>query len=44
MVKNLASVASVRALPNVDILENLDAIQRMSQSGRADGELLAVLQ
>ena len=44
MVKNLASVTSVRALPNVDILENLDAIQRMSQSGRADGELLAVLQ
>ena len=30
--------------PSVDALENLDAIQRMSQPAPADGELLAVLQ
>lgn len=40
------SVALVTAqpLPNVDALENLDTIQRMSQPVHADGELLAALQ
>ena len=37
-------VAVSQPLPSVDALENLDAIQRMSQSGHADGELLAALQ
>jgi len=31
-------------VPSVDALENLDAIQRMSQSAHADTELLAALQ
>ena len=43
LVKNLALVASTRT-PSVDALENLDAIQGMSQSGHADNDLLAVLQ
>ena len=43
LAKNLALVAR-SPLPGVDALENLDAIQRMSQSGHADNELLAVLQ
>ena len=44
LVKNVAMVAVAQPLPSVDALENLDAIQRMSQSARADGELLADLQ
>jgi len=44
VAQTLALVAQAQALPNVDALENLDAIQRMSQSAHADGELLAVLQ
>jgi len=43
LAKNLALVARAPA-PGVDALENLDVIQRMSQSGRADNDLLAVLQ
>jgi hypothetical protein len=43
LAKNLATLARAQA-PSVDALENLDAIQRMSQTGHADGELLAVLQ
>jgi hypothetical protein len=43
LAKNLATLASAQP-PSVDALENLDAIQRMSQTGHADGELLAVLQ
>ena len=43
LAKNLMVVASAQS-PGVDALENLDAIQRMSQSGHADGELLAALQ
>ena len=43
LVKNLALVASAKT-PSVDALENLDAIQGMSQSGHADNDLLAVLQ
>ena len=44
LVKNIAMVAASQPPPSVDVLENLDAIQRMSQSGHADGELLAALQ
>jgi hypothetical protein len=41
---SVAMVARASTLPSVDALENLDAIQRMSQSAHADGELLAVMQ
>ena len=44
LAKNVVLIASAQPLPSVDALENLDAIQRMSQSGHADGELLAALQ
>jgi hypothetical protein len=44
MAKSLMLVASAKTLPSVDALENLDAIERISQSAHADGELLAVLQ
>ena len=44
LVKNIAMVTVAQPPPSVDVLENLDAIQRMSQSGHADGELLAALQ
>jgi hypothetical protein len=43
LAKNLALAARAPA-PGADALENLDAIQRMSQSGRADNQLLAALQ
>ena len=43
LAKNLVLAARAPS-PGVDALENLDAIQRMSQSGHADGELLAALQ
>ncbi len=43
LAKNLALAARAPS-PSVDALENLDAIQRMSQSSHADNELLAVLQ
>jgi hypothetical protein len=44
LVKNLAQITASQPLPSVDALVNLDVIQRMSQSGHADGELLAALQ
>ena len=44
MVKSLSTVASAQAMPSVEALNNFDAIQRMSQSGHADTELLAALQ
>ena len=44
LAKNVAFVTATRPLPSVDVLENLDVIQRMSQSGHADTELLAALQ
>lgn len=44
LVKNVAMVTVAQPPPSVDTLENLDAIQRMSQPARADGELLAALQ
>ena len=43
LAQNLATVASTQT-PGMDALENLDAIRGMSQSARADGELLAALQ
>jgi negative regulator of sigma E activity len=44
LARNVAQLAASNPLPSVDALENLDAIQRMSQSTHADGELLADLQ
>jgi hypothetical protein len=44
LARSLSVVASARTVPSVDALENLDAIQRMSQSAHADTELLAALQ
>jgi negative regulator of sigma E activity len=43
LAKNVAQLAA-QPLPSVDALENLDAIQRMSQPAHADTELLADLQ
>jgi negative regulator of sigma E activity len=42
LAKNVAMVAAAQPLPSVDALENLDAIQRMSQPAHADEELLAL--
>jgi hypothetical protein len=44
MVKTLSTVASAQTVPSVEALNNFDAIQRMTQSGRADTDLLAALQ
>ena len=44
LAKEVAMVAASQPLPSVDALENLDAIERMGQSGHADTELLAALQ
>lgn len=44
LARNVAMVATSHPAPSVDALENLDAIQRMSQSAHADNELLADLQ
>jgi hypothetical protein len=44
MTRSLSQVASAEAVPSVEVLKNFDAIQRMSQSGHADTELLAALQ
>ena len=44
LAKNVALVTVAQPPPSVEALENLDAIQRMSQPARADGELLAALQ
>ncbi len=43
LAQTLVQVASAQS-PGVDALENLDAIQSMSQSTHADNDLLAVLQ
>jgi len=37
-------LAAAQPPPSVDVLVNLDTIQRMSRPAHADGELLAVLQ
>ena len=44
LVKNVALIAATQPPPSVDVLENLDAIQRMGETGHADRELLAALQ
>lgn len=44
LARTVAMLASTQSRPSVDVLENLDAIQRMSQSAHADGDLLADLQ
>ena len=44
IARSVAMVAGAKSLPSVDALENLDAIQRMSESAHADGELLAMMQ
>lgn len=44
LVQSVVSVAVAQPPPSMDVLENLDAIQRMSQPSHADGELLAALQ
>jgi negative regulator of sigma E activity len=45
MVRAVAIVAqSSKTMPSADALENMDVIQRISQSAHADGDLLADLQ
>lgn len=44
LAKDVATVAAAQPLPSVDALKDLDVIQRMSQPGHADGELLALMQ
>ena len=44
LAKTVAVVADAPPLPNMDALENLDVIQRMSRPARADGALLAALE
>jgi hypothetical protein len=44
LVRHIAQVAAAQPVPSADVLENLDAIQRMSQSGHADNDLLVALQ
>ena len=44
LAKNVLLLARSQPLPSVEVLENLDAIQRMSLPARADGELLTALQ
>ena len=46
LARNVAKVAVAQPPPSVDVLENLDAIQRMgaANANHADGELLAALQ
>lgn len=43
LAKSVAQVAA-QPLPDIEALENLDAIQRMGRTAHADGELLAALQ
>jgi anti-sigma factor RsiW len=44
LARNIAIVTVAQPPPSVDALENLDAIQRMGQTGHADTDLLAALQ
>jgi hypothetical protein len=44
LAREVASLATSQPLPNLDALENLEAIRRMGEAGHADGELLAALQ
>ena len=43
LAKSVAQMVA-QPLPNIEALENLDAIQRMGRTAHADGELLAALQ
>ena len=43
LARNMVQLAAAQP-PSVDVLVNLDAIQRMSLSGHADNDLLAALQ
>jgi negative regulator of sigma E activity len=42
IAKSVMLVANAQPLPNVDALQNFDAIRRMSQPAHADEELLAL--
>lgn len=44
LAKSVAMVAAAQPPPSVDVLENLDVIQRMAASSHADNDLLAALQ
>jgi hypothetical protein len=44
LARNVAMLSVAQPPPSMEALNNFDAIQRMSQSGHADGELLAALQ
>ena len=44
LARKVASVATTQPLPSVDVLNNFDAIQRMSQPVDADKDLLALMQ
>jgi len=44
LAKNVAQVAVANPVPSVDVLNNFDAIQRMSQPVTPDKDLLALMQ
>ena len=44
LARSLSLMAHASTVPSVDVLENLDVIQRISQPAQADTELLAALQ
>jgi hypothetical protein len=44
MARSLSAVAGAKTVPDVDALNDFDAIQRMGQSGRADNDLLVAMQ
>lgn len=44
LAKNVALVAESQPLPSAEVLNNFDAIERLSQPAHADEELLALLQ
>ena len=44
LAQKVVSLAAAQPVPSVEALDNFEAIQRMGQSARADGELLAALQ
>ena len=44
LIKSVALIAQAQPPPSVEVLQNFDAIQRMSQPVHADTQLLALLQ
>lgn len=44
LAKNVAQVAAEQPVPSVEVLNNFDAIRRMSQPVAADKDLLALMQ